>query len=87
LSVEVLHEPRLDTVSMIEKAILDSKEYPTRMQLWKGLPRKVQYQTFQRALQYLEASEKIAFDGGKIIYTGVASGKLREFLESTVKIG
>ncbi len=85
--MEVLHEPRLDTVSMIEKAILDSEEYPTRMQLWKGLPRKVQYQTFQRVLQYLEASEKIAFNDRKIIYTGVASDKLRKFLESSVRIG
>ena len=71
---------------MIEKAIIDSKEYPTKMQLWKSLPRKVQYQTFQRTLAYLEASEKIAINKRVIIYTGVVSDKLKKFLESSVRV-
>jgi len=58
---EVLHEPQLDTILMIEKAIMDAEDYPTRMQLWRSLPRKVQYQTFKRALDYLEASGKIVY--------------------------
>jgi hypothetical protein len=83
---EVIHEPRLDTLAMIEKSILDSEEYPTKMELWRSLPKQVQYQTFQRALAYLEASEKIAFDRGVIIYTGVASQKLKDFLNSSKRI-
>lgn len=31
--MEVLHEPQLDTVLMVEKAILDADDYPTRMEL------------------------------------------------------
>jgi hypothetical protein len=81
-----IHEPKLNTVMMVEKAILESREYPTRMQLWRSLPRKVQYQTFQRILAYLEASGKIAFHESGIIYTGVNNPKLEALLRSSVKL-
>ena len=48
---KVLHEPNLATVMMVEKAILDAEEYPTKTKLWNSLPRKVQYQTFLRVLE------------------------------------
>jgi hypothetical protein len=83
---EVLHEPKLDTILMVEKAIIDAKEYPTRTELWKSLPRKMQYQTFKRTLNYLEASGKIAFDKKKIIYTGVNNPKLEALMKSCVRI-
>jgi hypothetical protein len=83
---KVLHEPQLDTILMIEKAILDAEDYPTRMELWRSLPRKVQYQTFKRVLDYLEASEKIAFNTKKIIYTGVNNPKLEELIRTSVRI-
>jgi S-adenosylmethionine:tRNA-ribosyltransferase-isomerase (queuine synthetase) len=82
----VLHEPQLDTILMVEKAIVDAEEYPTRMELWKSLPRQMQYQTFKRILDYLEASGKIVFNDSKIIYTGVNNPKLRALMESSVKI-
>ena len=82
---KVLHEPRISTVMAIERAILNHEDYPTRMELWNALPKKVQYQTFQRALQYLESHGIIATDEeGKIFYTGVNNQKLRELLESSV---
>jgi hypothetical protein len=83
---DVLHEPRLDTVLMVEKAVWEAEEYPTRMQLWRKLPRRVQYQTFKRIINYLEASGKIAFDGSKIIYTGVNNPKLEALMRSSVKV-
>ena len=83
---EVLHEPKLDTILMVEKAIIEASEYPTRTELWKSLPRKMQYQTFRRILDYLEASGKIAFDKKKIIYTGVNNPKLEALMKSSVKI-
>ena len=46
----VLHEPRLDTILMVEKAIQRARSYPTRKELWLSLPRKLQYQTFSRDL-------------------------------------
>jgi len=84
--VDVLHEPRLDTVLMVEKAVWEAEEYPTRMQLWRKLPRRMQYQTFKRILGYLEASGKIAFDGSRIIYTGVNNPKLEALMRSSVKV-
>jgi hypothetical protein len=83
---QVLHEPKLDTLLMVEKAIMDADEYPTRTELWKSLPRKMQYQTFKRILDYLEASGKIAFDKKKIIYTGVNNPKLKALMKSSVRI-
>ena len=81
----VLHEPKISTVMAIERAILDHEGYPTRMELWNVLPKKVQYQTFQRALQYLESHGIIAIDEeGKIFYTGVNNEKLRALLESSL---
>jgi len=82
----VLHEPQLDTILMVEKAILDSADYPTRMKLWYSLPRKMQYQTFKRILAYLEASGKIVFNDGKIIYTDVNNPKLQALLKSAVRV-
>jgi hypothetical protein len=81
-----LHEPQMDTILMVEKAILDADDYPTRTELWKSLPRKVQYQTFKRILDYLEASGKIVFNGKVIIYTGVNNPKLQALIKSSVRV-
>ena len=86
MNAKVLHEPTLSTLLMIEKAIIDADDYCTRTQLWKSLPRRMQYQTFKRALEYLEASGKIAFNSTHIIYTGVNSSKLKAMIKSSVKI-
>ena len=83
---KVLHEPQLDTILMVEKAILEAKEYPTRMHLWRSLPKKMQYQTFKRILEYLEASGKIEFNTTQIIYTGVNNPKLEKLIKSSVRI-
>ena len=86
MNAKVLHEPTLSTLLMIEKAIIDADDYCTRTQLWKSLPRRMQYQTFKRALEYLEASGKIAFNSTHIIYTGVNNPKLEAMIKSSVKI-
>jgi len=82
----VIHEPRLDTILMVEQAILKSNDYPTRMLLWRSLPRKIQYQTFKHILDYLEASGKIVFNDTKIIYTGINSPKLRALIKSSIRV-
>ena len=45
--MKVLHEPKLDTIMTVEKAVLDAEEHPTRMELWSTLPRET-VETFQR---------------------------------------
>lgn len=81
-----LHEPQLDTILMVEKAILDAEAYPTRTELWHNLPRKVQYQTYKRILDYLEASGKITFNGKVIVYTGANNPKLQALMKSSVRV-
>jgi S-adenosylmethionine:tRNA-ribosyltransferase-isomerase (queuine synthetase) len=71
---------------MVEKVILDAEDYPTKMILWRSLPRKVQYQTFRRVLDYLEASGKIVFNSDTIIYVGADNEKLRALMESSVRV-
>jgi hypothetical protein len=83
---KVLHEPQLDTILMVENIIREAKTYPTKKQLLKSLPKQIQYQTFNRILEYLESSNKIVFDGRRIVWVFPDNLKLRELLESSVKL-
>lgn len=47
---------------MVETALTESKEHPTRMQLYQSLPRKIDFKTFKTALDYLEAHGVLIFD-------------------------
>ena len=69
-SAEVLHYPRLDTVLMVEEAIKNAKDYPTKAELRRMLPKKVMYQTLLLILDYLEKSNKIIIskEDGRIIW-------------------
>ena len=82
----VLHEPRLDTILMVEKQIQAAKSYPTKKELWQKLPRKVQYQTFNRILDYLESSNKILIDRGEIVWTFPSNQKLRRLLRTSKRL-
>lgn len=84
--MKILHEPNLRTVMMVERALVEAKSYPTRKELWKSLPKEVQYQTFSRVLEYLEASGKITYNSSRIIYTGIDNPKLRRLFETSVPI-
>ncbi len=83
MSKTVLHEPTLRTVMMVEKAIKDSGTYLTRKELWKGLPKQIQYQTLCRILEYLESSNKIMFDGRRIIWIAADNPKLKKLLDES----
>jgi len=82
----VLHEPQLDTVLMVERAIKESGSYPTKKELLESLPKKIQYQTFNRIIEYLESSNKIMFNGREIIWIFPDNPKLKKLLESSVKL-
>jgi S-adenosylmethionine:tRNA-ribosyltransferase-isomerase (queuine synthetase) len=82
----IIHQPRMDTILMVEKAILESKDYPTRTALWKSLPTKIQYQTFKHILNFLEAENRIIFNDKKILYTGANNAKLRALIKSSVRV-
>lgn len=82
----VLHEPQLDTILMVERAIKESGSYPTKKELLESLPKKIQYQTFNRIIEYLESSNKIMFNGREIIWIFPDNPKLKKLLESSVKL-
>ena len=83
---KVLHEPQLDTILMVEKAIMDADDYYTRTQLWKRLPRKMQYQTYKRIIDYLEATGRIESNTKHIIYTAASNEKLKALIKTSIKI-
>jgi len=81
-----LHEPQLDTILMVEKAIKDARSYPTKKELLKGLPKQIQYQTFNRILEYLESSNKIVLNGRQIVWVFPDNPKLKKLLETSVRL-
>ena len=66
----ILHSPTLESVIMVEKTIQKYSQECGKYQLWKKLPKKMMYQTFQIILDYLENSGKIIIDkDGCVIWT------------------
>jgi len=49
-------------------------------------PAKVQYQTFNRILDYLESSNKILIDKGEIVWTFPSNQKLRRLLHTSKRL-
>ena len=69
-TASILHSPTLESVIMVEKAIKKYSSEFGKYQLWKKLPKKMMYQTFQTIIDYLEESGKILIDKeGTIIWT------------------
>lgn len=64
----IIRYPRLDTLKMIEKVIENSKGDYTVRQIWQKLPKKVMWQTYLTALDYLESIHKIAIDKKHVIW-------------------
>ncbi len=84
---KTVHSPTLDTIRMIETAIKKSKVYPSRNQLWRSLPKQVQYPTFKAVLSYLEESNKIMFDkDDSIIWVFADNPKLKKLLAKSTKL-
>lgn len=85
-----MHSPKLGTMLMVEKQIVDTikkADYPTRMQLWRSLPKGMEYQTFKQILDYLEASNKIIYGkDNRIVWAAADNPKLRELLDRSVKL-
>jgi len=81
----VIHEPNLATVMMVEEAILNAEEYMTKTELRNSLPKKIMYQTFNRVLEYLEKSNKICYNESTILWIGSENEDFRKMLESCRK--
>ncbi len=83
---KILHEPNLSTILAVEQAIKSSGTYPTKKELWRSLPRKMQYQTFNRILEYLESSNKILMDGRSIVWIFPDNEKLTKLLNESTRV-
>jgi len=70
---------------MVEKALKEARSYATKKELLESLPRQIQYQTFNRILEYLESSNKIVYDGRQIIWVFPDNPKLEKLIETSVK--
>lgn len=78
--------PTIRSITIIEKLIYENKEFSTKDQLYKKLPKGMQYPMFNFILEMLEKENKIMFDkNGSFFWTGQASQKLQQSLESTVE--
>lgn len=67
---EILHSPTLESIIMVEKTIKKYSHEFGKYGLWKKLPKKMMYQTFQVILEYLINSSKIMIDNeGIVIWT------------------
>ena len=67
---KILHSPTLESIKMVERTIIKYSQECGKYQLWKKLPKKMMYQTYQLILEYLEESAKIIIDkDGCVIWT------------------
>lgn len=79
------HSPNLETVKMIEGTISKNKEFDSKTQFWKALPKSVQYPTFKKAIDYLESRKIIAYDDKAVIWIFADSPEIQKLDdESTV---
>ena len=57
-----IRSPTLQTVLMVENFINKNSGEFKKTELFKSLPKKVMWQTFQIIMSYLESIHKIAYD-------------------------
>jgi hypothetical protein len=66
---DIARSPTLQTVLMVEKFIEKNSGEYKKTDLFKNLPKKVMWQTYQVIIEYLESINKIVVDKeGYVIY-------------------
>ena len=82
----VFHSPTLESVIMVEKTIQKYSQECGKYQLWKKLPKKMMYQTFQTILDYLENSGKIMIDKDGIVIWTYNPEQIRKLISQGVTL-
>ena len=82
----ILHSPTLESVIKVEKTIQKYSQECGKYQLWKKLPKKMMYQTFQTILDYLENSGKIIIDRDGIVIWTYNPEQIRKLISQGVKL-
>jgi hypothetical protein len=76
--------PTLATIQMVTAAIKEAKEYPSKYQLWRSLPKGMAYGKLEEVLTYLESTNQIMIDkDGEIIWILADNPKLKKLLAET----
>jgi len=83
---QILHSPTLDSVIMVEKTIQKNSQELGKYQLWKKLPKKMMYQTFQVILDYLKKSGKIMIDKDGIVLWTYDPESIKKIISRGVKL-
>lgn len=69
---------------MVMATIKEAKEYPSKYQLWRSLPKGMAYGKLEEVLKYLESTNQIMIDkDGEIIWILADSPKLKKLLSET----
>ncbi len=82
----ILHSPTLESVVMVERAIQKYSQECGKYQLWKKLPKKMMYQTFQVILDYLEESGKIIIDKDGCIMWVYNPARIRKLIRERLVV-
>ena len=86
-STREVHWPNLQTLLMIEKSIKEADIPPKRTELWRSLPKRPMYQTFRKALEYLDASGKIMIDrNDRVVWVAADSPRLEALFKRAVVV-
>ncbi len=81
------HWSNLQTLLMIGRSIKEADLPPKRTELWKSLPRRTMYQTFKKAIAYLDASGKIMIDrNDRVVWVAADSPKLQALFDKAVPV-
>jgi len=65
----IARSPTLQTVLMVEKFIEENSGEYKKTELFKNLPKKVMWQTFQVIIEYLEETLRVVYDKeGYVVY-------------------
>ena len=59
---QILHQPTLGTIRMVEDFIKENSGEYKKKSLWQHLPKKMMYQTYCVVFDYILESRKIALD-------------------------
>ena len=71
---------------MVEKAIKNAEEHPSKKQLKMALPKDITRQTFNLVLKYIENSGKIVIKDGRIIWIAIDNPKFLRMLKKTIEV-
>ena len=70
--------PTLNTVLMVEEALMKADGVITVAELKRRLPKQVMHQTLMKVIDYLDYSGKITFHDNKVLWTFNPESKLRK---------